>query len=108
MRVCRIVAAGSGREGLAEPEIRDAGIAIDHFAALVIDAGNYEVIAPKGRNGSVEGQPGVWRKTVVRREVRARAIPKRGKVSELLQRAAFLSQDPGLADARAANPDEHD
>ncbi len=84
----------------------ETGICIDHYAALVIDGEAYRVVSAEGREGSAEGRPGVWRKTVVDGEVLATVAPAAGKVHTLLRKADAIVQDIYLAEARAANPDE--
>ncbi len=84
----------------------ETGIGIDHFAALVVDGEDYRVISIEGQNGSVDGKPGIWRKTAVDGQVQAVAVPTLGKVSDLLNKADTIVEDPRLAAARAANPDD--
>ncbi len=82
----------------------ETGICIDHYAALVVDGEDYRVISIEGREGSVEGRPGVWRKTVVDGEVQAAMTAAAGKVCELLREADAIVEDTRLAEARTANP----
>ena len=82
----------------------ETGIAIDHFAALVIDGETYRVISVEGQTGSVEGKPGVWRKTVVDDQVCAMVVPEAGSTLDLLRVADAIVEDLRLAAARAANP----
>ena len=93
----------------------EVGIAIDHFAALVVDGEDYRVISIAGREGSVDGErfspdrrgrPGMWKKTVVDGNVQAAVVPAVGKVRDLLRPAAAIVEDPRLAAVRAANPDD--
>jgi dipeptidase E len=93
----------------------ESGMGIDHFAALVVDAENYRVISIEGREGSVDGELfspnrrgklGIWKKTVVGGKVQAVVVPETGKVRELLSKADAIVEDPRLAAARAANPDD--
>jgi dipeptidase E len=95
----------------------ETGIAIDHFAALVVDGEDYRVISIEGREGSVDkgrfspdrqGKPGIWKKTVVNGQVQATVIPATGKRRELVSKADVIVEDPRLAAARAANPDDQD
>jgi dipeptidase E len=83
----------------------ETGIAIDHFAALVIDGDGYRVVSPD-RPGSVDGRPAVWRMTVVEGAVRAEPVPVVGEVARILSQADEIREDPRLAAARAANPDD--
>ncbi|ETX04073.1 Type 1 glutamine amidotransferase-like domain-containing protein [Candidatus Entotheonella palauensis] len=84
----------------------ETGIAIDHFAALVIDGESYGVISIEGKTGSVDGKPGVRRKTAADGQVQAAIVPEAGNVRELLSPADTIVEDPRLAAARAANPDD--
>lgn len=93
----------------------ETGIAIDHFAALVIDGDDFRVISIADREGSIDGErfspdrkgkPGIWKKTVVNGNVQASVVPAAGKVRDLLKKADAVVQDPHLAAARAANPDD--
>jgi dipeptidase E len=93
----------------------ETGIAIDHFAALIIDGEDYRVISIEGREGSVDegrfsperqGKPGIWKKTVVDGQVQATVVPATGKLRDLLSMAEAMVEDPRLAAARAANPDD--
>jgi dipeptidase E len=95
----------------------EIGIAIDHFAALVVDGEDYRVISIEGREGSVDegrfspdrqGKPGIWKKTVVNGQVQAMVVPATGKRRELLSQADAIVEDPRLAAARAANPDDQE
>jgi len=83
----------------------ETGIAIDHFAALVIDRDDYRVVSPD-QPGSVDGRPGVWRMTAASGEVRAEVVAPAGEVRRILQEADTIHEDPRLAAARAANPDD--
>jgi dipeptidase E len=92
----------------------ETGIAIDHFAALVIDGDAYRVVAPD-RPGSVSGdsivadgrrRPGVWRLTVVSGRVEAKVVPAEGEVARILNAADAIVVDPRVATARASNPDD--
>ena len=93
----------------------ETGIAIDHYAALIVDGEDYRVISIEGREGSVDegcfspdrkGKPGIWRKTVVDGQVQATVVPVRGKLRDLLSKAETIVVDPRLRAARAANPDD--
>jgi dipeptidase E len=93
----------------------ETGIAIDHFAALIIDGEDYRVISIEGREGSVDegrfsperkGKPGIWKKTVVNGQVQATVVPATGKLRDLLSMAEAMVEDPRLAAARAENPDD--
>lgn len=82
----------------------ETGIGIDHFAALVIEGDNYQVLSNPARPGSVEGRPGLWKKTIRAGEVQASVVPAQGNIGELLHPATEIVQDSRIASARAANP----
>lgn len=86
----------------------ETGIAIDHFAALVIDGDDYRVLSPAGRRGPLAGEvtPSVWRLTVADGRVGSRSLPAAGSVAQVLRPAVSIVEDPRLAAARAANPDD--
>jgi dipeptidase E len=93
----------------------ETGVAIDHFAALVVDGDDYRVVSPEGRPGSSDGdgaahgqrgRPAIWRMTVVDGHVRSRLLPAQGGVARVLTPADTITDDPRLAAARAANPDD--
>ncbi len=84
----------------------ETGIGIDHFAALVVDGEDYRVVSIESQSGSVDGQPGVLRKTVVDGQVAVETAPGVGKVRDLLRPADAIVEDPHLPAARAANPDD--
>ena len=89
---------------------------IDHWAALVVDGNEYQVLAVEGKEGSVlqdggfsadrAGVPGIWVKDVVNGAVVRSLVPETGKLSELLRPASAITPDPRLQAARDANPDE--
>ncbi|PON15234.1 hypothetical protein C2W62_24915 [Candidatus Entotheonella serta] len=84
----------------------ETGIGIDHFAAFVVDGENYRVMSIEGQSGSVNGQPGVMRKTVVNGLVQKEIVPAFGKLRDLLSPAEAIVEDPRLSAARVANPDD--
>lgn len=84
----------------------EIGIAIDHFAALVVDGEDYRVVSPEGRSGSSGQRPVVQHLSVVDGRVESSVLPNSGKVDQLLGPAARIVEDPRLAAARAANPDD--
>ncbi len=93
-------------DGMLLRHAGETGICIDHYAARVVDGEDYRVVSVEGREGSVGGRPGVWRKTVVDGEVQATVAPAEGKVCELFREANAIVEDVRLAEARAANPDD--
>ena len=109
----------------------ELGIAIDHWAALVIDGDEYYVMSLENKPGSVKngsdfvndgsGLPGVWIKEVVvvsddddgssdggggeKRIVRERICPSKGKVKDLLRVADNIQNDEDkIRQCRMENP----
>ena len=80
------------------------GVAIDHWAGLVIDGGRYEVFTVPDKEGSVDGRPGVWLKRVVDGRVASRPATAAGALSELGSAAREVVADGAIAACRAANP----
>ena len=96
----------------------ETGLAIDHFAALVLSDGDYQVLSlpdkpgslmPDGTNDPGKGVPGVWIKSVAADGIAIleKSLPKTGPISSLLLPAREIVQDARLEAARAANP-SHD
>lgn len=90
----------------------EVGIAIDHWAALVIEGEDYRVLSISGKPGSVTaeggfeagaGKPGIWLKEVVDGAVRATVVPAEGKVCDLLKPATAIVDDPRVAVCRTEN-----
>lgn len=88
------------------------GIAIDHWAALVIEGEEYHVLSISGKVGSVgadstfqpgKGKPGIWLKQVVGGSVKATLVPASGKVSDILRPATSIVDDPRVGECRAEN-----
>ena len=96
----------------------ETGIAIDHFAALVIAEGSYRTLALPGKPGSKtasganepgKGTPAVWLKRIASgpsgAHVEERALPEAGGLlEELLVPATAIVEDPRVATARIENP----
>mmetsp|Transcript_48586 Transcript_48586/g.97755 ORF Transcript_48586/g.97755 Transcript_48586/m.97755 type:complete len:312 (-) Transcript_48586:238-1173(-) len=53
------VLRASDFDGMLGRHPQETGVALDHFAALVISEGHYRVIALEGKTGSVGGEPGL-------------------------------------------------
>jgi dipeptidase E len=111
----------------------ELGIAIDHWAALVVDGGDdsYRVVSLDGKKGSViyqndekvgdsgnetstsvasfsrdaNGVPGVWLKEVQDGKVVQRILPPSGKLSNVLRRALYISRsdDDAIEECRRMN-----
>ena len=97
----------------------ESGIAIDHFAALVINNGQYEVLRLEGKPGSLmpsganepgNGTPACWLKKLGKDgKLEERPLPDRGDLLELLESlepAGEIVEDPRVAVARVENPSE--
>ena len=96
----------------------EVGIAIDHWAALVLEGDDYSVLSVSGKPGSVvageggaaprfsagEGAPGIWLKEVVDGAVRASLVAPTGRVCDILRPATATDEDPRVATARLENP----
>lgn len=91
------------------------GIAVDHWAALVLDGkGGYRVFSIPGMPGSVgadgtfvsggAGKPGVWLKEVQAGVVKSALLPQAGAVSSLLRVAQEIVADPRIPALRRDNP----
>jgi len=83
----------------------EVGVCIDHWAALIVDGAEYRVFTVSGKDGSVDGQPGVLRKRVVDGAVCTEQIPPSGLVADLLCVAAEIVEDARVESVRRANPD---
>mmetsp|Transcript_63138 Transcript_63138/g.186586 ORF Transcript_63138/g.186586 Transcript_63138/m.186586 type:complete len:413 (-) Transcript_63138:7-1245(-) len=98
----------------------EAGIAIDHWAALEVRGEKFRVLSVEGKPGSVseggrfsegrDGSAGVWIKEVFENEstgdytVRRRLCPKEGKVEEFIRFAGDILHDVGVEHCRVENP----
>ena len=98
----------------------ERGIAIDHWAALIIDGEDYQVMSLEGKEGSVKdgnefvtdgsGIPGIWIKEVVVQDdgqdrVIQRACPTKGKVKDLFREATkIVNDEAALRQCRIDNP----
>merc|ERR1719329_770913 len=93
----------------------ETGVAVDHFSALVINAGRFRVLQIPDKPGSVapdgsfvadgSGVPGVWQKTVRDGAVVSRLVPgDGGDLQELLVPAVATVEDPRIESLREANP----
>jgi dipeptidase E len=105
----------------------EKGIALDHWAALIVDGDRYEVfstphqqgslmVSSTSPNGEVAGEfvveslgvPAAWWKRVDGNGAIVRGlVPPRGRVSDLLEQAREISVDPLEAVAAEANPTCH-
>jgi dipeptidase E len=96
---------------------RELGIAIDHWAALVIDGEDYYVMSLEDKEGSVlnekdwvtngSGKPGIWIKEVVNdgQEVYQQICPRQGKVKDLFRVASKITNnEDALLQCRIENP----
>ena len=95
----------------------ETGLAIDHFAALVLCDAEYQVLTlpdkpgsvmPDGANQPGQGVPGIWLKSVAADGViQEEALPKQGPPAALLHPARAIVEDVRVEKVRAANP-SHD
>ena len=94
----------------------EVGVAVDHWATLILDRGRYRVAAIPGMAGSVAadgsfavgaGSPGVWLKRVVQGAVQCVLLPREGAVSDFAVVATDIVADPRVAACRADNPSQY-
>jgi dipeptidase E len=95
----------------------EVGLAIDHWAALVVEGTEFRVFSLDGKPGSVgpdgsfcrsgAGVPGIFKKSVVNGKVCAAAVPQSGgKLIDLLEPAQHVVEDNLVDECRLANPDD--
>lgn len=93
------------------------GIAVDNWAALMIDGERYTLTSRKGKHGSVDasgkftskfdGRPGGWSLTISSDgKLQRTSIPTKGFVSFFSSPAKYIVQTSMLKVARAQNPDD--
>ena len=92
----------------------ERGICIDHFAALIVEENQYQVLSLQGRPGSVmpdgswsisrEGVPGVWQKDVVNGNLETQLVASTGTLASLFKVADDITQDTHLEQCRLDNP----
>jgi dipeptidase E len=92
------------------------GIGIDHWAALQVANGCFQVLSLPGKPGSVllndtfsheqKGKPGVWLKEVRDGRVHTTLCPAAGKIEDLLRTPTEILSDPRVELCRQANPDD--
>ena len=96
----------------------ETGLAIDHYAALVIEDGQYRTLAlpgkpgsrtPSGANEPGKGTPAVWLKRIAgsggQQQLEERALPEAGgPLAEVFVPAVDIVEDPRVAIARVENP----
>ena len=97
----------------------ETGVCIDHFAALVVDGADYEVLSLEGKPGTAldgrdapdftgAGTPWIWLKRVEGDAVVATRLEPRGRLADALTPATAIVEDPRVEAARAANPSDVD
>ncbi|KNC78152.1 hypothetical protein SARC_09405 [Sphaeroforma arctica JP610] len=94
----------------------ESGIAIDHYAGLIIRGDSYRVFAAKGKPGTNldghfdrtdKGVPAVWQVNVLGTSSIIQLLPPAvGSLSDLLKPALFVNEDSLLETARKENPDD--
>ena len=95
----------------------ETGLAIDHFAALIVSDDEYRVLTLPGKPGSLtpsggnepgNGVPTCWLKTVADDgvSIQEQALPERGPLSSLLHPARAIVEDARVGRARAENPSD--
>ena len=97
----------------------ETGVCIDHFAALVVDGGDYSILSLEGKPGTAlagrdapdfagSGAPWIWLKRVEGDAVVATRLAPRGRLADALKPATEIVEDPRVEAARAANPSDVD
>ena len=93
-------------------------IAVDEYAALVIDGDSYHVVSRDNHTGSVSpdgtfapnstGFPGIWSISVDRNTggIKRTVVSARGKVADIINSPEWIVDDPMVVVARAQNPDD--
>ena len=93
----------------------ERGIAIDHFAALIVDGEQFRVLSLEDRPGSVlpdgthsaerEGKPGIWIKEVQEgSSIKTTLVPPQGSLSDIFREASMIIEDGSCETIRTANP----
>jgi len=94
------------------------GIALDNFAAISIENGNYKIVSRANKTGShtargeftkdfAQGVPGAWSMFVDSKGQLVRTdVPETGKTTELFRKPRFIAQDEILPVAALQNPDD--
>lgn len=94
------------------------GIAVDEWAALVIDGPSYKVVSRANHTGSVgsngefmpgsSGLPGIWTLSVDSNsgDIERKLVPPTGKLDNILHSPRWVVEDPMVMIARAQNPDD--
>lgn len=107
-------------DGMLRSHAGEAGIAIDHFAALVVNGGGYSVLAlpdkpgsrmPDGSHVPEQGVPGAWLQNTLPAAgggvtIETVALPETGKLADILRPAKEIAEDPRVPTARAENPSD--
>lgn len=94
----------------------ETGVAVDNWAAIVIDGGRYEIISREGKTGSAGsngqytkpgkgGKPGAFLIHIALDGTQHQEpISKTGHVSEIMSHAKYIVSSPFLVPARIQNP----
>jgi len=94
------------------------GIAVDEWAALVIDGERYHVVSRANHTGSVgpdnsfvpgsSGLPGIWTLSVNSSSgtIDRKLVPPKGVVSDIILPPRWTVEDPMVMIAQAQNPDD--
>lgn len=85
----------------------ESAICVDHWAALVVDSGRYEVLSLPNKEGSHEGKPWVFA-DVVREEsttiAKPSPVPPSGSLESILNAPIKIIEDSREATCAAENP----
>merc|ERR1711871_870344 len=94
------------------------GIAVDNWAALVIDGDTYELVTREGHQGSVGpdgkftsdysiGSPGAWSLRIQKDgSLSRKRVPSNGTVASLLKAPRYSTEPELLKVARLQTPDD--
>ena len=97
----------------------ERGIGIDHWAALVVNGENYQVVSLEDKEGTLDkdsgefvdnlsGVPAIWIKEVVNgNKVVSKVCPPEGKLTDLLKVSTNINEDlESTRRCRMENPDD--
>jgi dipeptidase E len=97
----------------------ESGLAVDNWAAFVVDGAEYRIVSRAGKTGSVgpgghftsnstTGRPGAWVMSIneTTGELQRDLVPASGRVEDLLHPARYVAPDALLPVARRQNPDD--
>ncbi|GMI28331.1 hypothetical protein TrRE_jg249, partial [Triparma retinervis] len=95
----------------------ETGICIDHYAGIVLDGDEFNILSMEGKPGTVmedgtcdterKGRPGCWVKRVKGDgSIETRLVPGKGRVQDWFEQAREINEDPACDSCRKENPTE--